>query len=150
VTWRLKAGIVEPERTSIARQRFAKHIHKVTQSTIGHPLLSSRLLRFVAPQKTSNRMSEPFEMMIYIRSAWKLVQSRKMQGSNTSTVALWVLGGDTKGSLESETVKYGPESHGTQTRERLRWRGSATIVNDKPVFSSERAPHTNKPATVWQ
>jgi hypothetical protein len=33
-------------------------------------------------------------------------------GSNTSTLALWVVGGDEKGSLESETVKYGHESHG--------------------------------------
>jgi hypothetical protein len=38
-------------------------------------------------------------------------------GSNTSTVALRVVGSDEKGSLESETVKYGRESHGTRTRE---------------------------------
>jgi hypothetical protein len=38
-------------------------------------------------------------------------------GSNTSTIALRVVGGDEKGSLESETVKYGHESHGTRTRE---------------------------------
>jgi hypothetical protein len=31
-------------------------------------------------------------------------------GSNTSTVTLRVVGGDEKGSLESETVKYGHES----------------------------------------
>jgi hypothetical protein len=37
-------------------------------------------------------------------------------GSNTSTVTLWVVGGDEKGSLESETVKYGHESYGTRTR----------------------------------
>jgi hypothetical protein len=37
-------------------------------------------------------------------------------GSNTSTVTLRVVGGDEKGSLESETVKYGHEFHGTQTR----------------------------------
>jgi hypothetical protein len=37
--------------------------------------------------------------------------------SNTSTVSLCVVGGDEKGSLESETVKYGHESHGTRTRE---------------------------------
>jgi hypothetical protein len=37
-------------------------------------------------------------------------------GSNTSTVALLVKGGDEKGSLESETVKYGHKSHGTRTR----------------------------------
>jgi hypothetical protein len=40
--------------------------------------------------------------------------------SNTSTVAVRVIGGDEKGSLESDTVKYGPESHGTRERERLR------------------------------
>jgi hypothetical protein len=34
-------------------------------------------------------------------------------GSNT----LRVVGGDEKGSLESETVKYGRESHGTRTQE---------------------------------
>jgi hypothetical protein len=38
-------------------------------------------------------------------------------GSNTTTVALRVVGGDKKGSLESETVRYGGESHGTRTRE---------------------------------
>jgi hypothetical protein len=37
-------------------------------------------------------------------------------GSNTSTVTLRVVGDDEKGSLESETVKYGHESHGTRTR----------------------------------
>jgi hypothetical protein len=40
-------------------------------------------------------------------------------GSNTSTVTLRVVGGDEKESLNSETVKYGRESQGTQTRERL-------------------------------
>jgi hypothetical protein len=37
--------------------------------------------------------------------------------SNTSTVALQVVGGDKKGSLESETVKYGSEYHGTRIQE---------------------------------
>jgi hypothetical protein len=43
-------------------------------------------------------------------------RSRVEAGSNTSTVDLRVVGGDGKGSLESETVKYGHESHGTLTR----------------------------------
>jgi hypothetical protein len=34
--------------------------------------------------------------------------------SNTSTVGMRVIGGDEKGSLESETVKYGHESNGTR------------------------------------
>jgi hypothetical protein len=71
-------------------------------------------------------------------------------GSNTSTVALRVAGGDEKGSLESETVRYGYENHGTRTREWLRWRRPAAIGNRRPVLSSEKAPHVNKPATVWQ
>jgi hypothetical protein len=41
-------------------------------------------------------------------------------GSNTSTVTLRLVGGDEKGSRKSETVKYGRESQGTWTRERLR------------------------------
>jgi hypothetical protein len=36
-------------------------------------------------------------------------------GSNASTIALRAVGGDEKGSLETETVKYGRESHGTRT-----------------------------------
>jgi hypothetical protein len=62
-------------------------------------------------------------------------------GSNTSTVTLRVVGGDEKGSLKSETV-------GTRTRERLRWQGPAAYTKDRPVLSSERAPHKNKTATV--
>jgi hypothetical protein len=46
----------------------------------------------------------------------ELGQTRVEAGSNTSTVTLRVVGGDEKGSLKSETVKYGYESYGTQTR----------------------------------
>jgi hypothetical protein len=38
-------------------------------------------------------------------------QSHVEAGSNTSTVALQVTGGDEKGSLKSEAVKYGGKSH---------------------------------------
>jgi hypothetical protein len=69
-------------------------------------------------------------------------------GSNTSTVTLRVVGGDEKGSLKSGTVKYGRKSQGTRTRERLRWQGPAAYTIDRPVFSSERAPHGIKNVTV--
>jgi hypothetical protein len=69
---------------------------------------------------------------------------------NTSTVILQVVRGDKKGSLKSETAKYGRKSQGTGTQEWLRWRGPAEIVNDRPVLSLERAPQINKPAAVWQ
>jgi hypothetical protein len=71
-------------------------------------------------------------------------------GSNTSTVTLRVVGGDEKGSLESETAKYGLKSKGTGTRERLRWQGPAAHSKDRPVLSSERAPHKNRTVTVTQ
>jgi hypothetical protein len=69
-------------------------------------------------------------------------------GSNTSTVTLRVVGGDEKGSLKSETVKYVRESQGTRTRERLRWQGPAAYAKDRPVLSLERAPHKNKTVTA--
>jgi hypothetical protein len=74
--------------------------------------------------------------------------TRVEAGSNTSTVTLRVVGGDEKGSLKSETVKYGCKSQGSRTRERLRWRGSAAHTKDRPVLSSERAPHGIKNVTV--
>jgi hypothetical protein len=52
-----------------------------------------------------------------MRAVIRRVLSRVEAGSNTSTVALRVVGGDEKGSLKSETVKYGRESHGNRTRE---------------------------------
>jgi hypothetical protein len=70
-------------------------------------------------------------------------------GSNTSTVTLRVVGGDEKGSLKSETVKYGCESKGTRTRERLRLKRPAAYTKDRPVLSSKRAPHKNKTITVY-
>jgi hypothetical protein len=73
--------------------------------------------------------------------------TRVEAGSNTFTVTLRVVGGDEKGSLKFETVNCGHESQGTRTRGRLRWRGPAAYTKDRPVFSSERAPHKNKTIT---
>jgi hypothetical protein len=65
--------------------------------------------------------------------------TRVEAGSNTSTVNLRVVGDDEKGSLKSETVKYGHECQGTRTRERLRRSSPA---------ASERAPQKKKTVTV--
>jgi hypothetical protein len=62
--------------------------------------------------------------------------------------ALRVVGGDEKGSLKSERVKYGCESQGTRAWERLRWQGPTACTNNRHVFSSERSPHKNKTVTV--
>jgi hypothetical protein len=64
-----------------------------------------------------------------------------------NTMTLRVVGGDEKGSLKCETVNYGYETQGTRTRERLRWRGPAVYTKDRPVLSSERAPHKSKTVT---
>jgi hypothetical protein len=71
-------------------------------------------------------------------------------GIEYSTVTLRVVGGDEKGSLKSEIVKYGRESQGTRAKERLRWQGPAAYIKDRPVLSPERAPHKNKRVTVTQ
>jgi hypothetical protein len=71
-------------------------------------------------------------------------------GSSTSTVTLRVVGGEEKGNLKSETVKYGRGSQGTLTRENLRWQGPAAYTKDRPVLLSERVPHNNKTVTVKQ
>jgi hypothetical protein len=55
---------------------------------------------------------------------------RVVAGSNTSTVTLRVVGADEKGSLKSETVKYGRESQGTRARRGLRWQGPAAYRKD--------------------
>jgi hypothetical protein len=69
-------------------------------------------------------------------------------GSNTSTVTLRVVGGDEKGSVKSETVKYGRGSQGTSTQERLRWQRPEAYTKDRPVLTSERAPHKYRAVIV--
>jgi hypothetical protein len=69
-------------------------------------------------------------------------------GSNTSTVTPRVVGGDKKGSLKYETVKYGHENKGTRTQEALRWRGPVACTKGRPVLPSERAPHKNRTVIV--
>jgi hypothetical protein len=76
------------------------------------------------------------------------LNTRVEAGSNTSTVTLRVVGGDEKGSRKYKTVKYGHESQGTRTTERLRWRGPAAYTKDRPFLSSERVPQKNKTVTV--
>jgi hypothetical protein len=102
-------------------------------------------------------LNEMFEVVVSRRFAPKYKRefavslfsiTRVEAGSNTSTVTLRLVGGDEKGSLESETVNYGHESRGSRTRKCLHWQGPGAIVNDRPVLSSETAPHINKPATV--
>jgi hypothetical protein len=84
----------------------------------------------------------------FMRRLYNKTLLRVEVGSDTSTVTLRVVGGDEKGSLKSERVKYGHECQGTWTRERLRCRGPIAYTKYRPVLSSERAPHKNKTVTV--
>jgi hypothetical protein len=52
--------------------------------------------------------------------------------------------------LKTETLKYGRESQGTQSRERLHMQGPAAYTKGRPVLSSERAPNENKAVNVKQ
>jgi hypothetical protein len=75
----------------------------------------------------------------------RLSCTRVEAGSNTSTVTRRVVGGDEKGNLKSETVKYGHESQGTRTRERLRWRGQQHIQKTDPSSSQRGCQRKTRP-----
>jgi hypothetical protein len=84
------------EATAVAMQRRGKHV-----STTRDLLLETVLFtRSVQSGYKKDNLGRPNI-------------SRVEAGLNTSTVTLRLVGGDEKGSLESETVKYGRESHGT-------------------------------------
>jgi hypothetical protein len=65
--------------------------------------------------------------------------TRVEAGSNTSIVTLRV---DGKGSLKSETVKYGLGPEKDYAAE------GQLHIQKTPVFSSERASHKNKTVTI--
>jgi hypothetical protein len=103
----------------VSAQRLGKHF-PTKQTTEQRPLLGSRFLIMQQLDYTNGRavFSTWSFPRGYKRHKIRVSQfSRVEAGSNTSTVAVRVVGGDKKGSLKSETVKYGRESHGTRTRE---------------------------------
>jgi hypothetical protein len=53
-------------------------------------------------------------------------------------------------SLKFETVKYNHELCRTWARKWLCWQCPPAVANYRPILSSERSLHINKPATVWQ
>jgi hypothetical protein len=82
------------------------------------------------------------ETVFSIRSVPKVYQWDKFgeAGSNTSTVTLRVVGGDEKGSLKSETVKYGRKSQGTRTEEGCVGKGQRHIQKTDPSFRQRGRP----------
>jgi hypothetical protein len=71
--------------------------------------------------------------------------TRVEAGSNTSTVTLRVVGADEKGSLKSESVKYGREIQGTRTRERLPGEGEQYIQKTDPSSRQRGRPTKPRP-----
>jgi hypothetical protein len=65
-------------------------------------------------------------------------------GSNTSTVTLRVVGGDKKGSLKSETVKYGRKSQGTRTEKDCAGNGQRHIQKTDPSSRQSGRPTETK------
>jgi hypothetical protein len=122
---------------------FPKH----TLTKIGHPLLGNGPINTHSwQQKTVFSLGSVLRP--YKRAQLEEFEATRVEaGSNISTVTLRVVGGDEKGSLNSETVKYGHESQETRIRG-LRWRGLAAYTKDRPVLLSESAPHKNKTVTV--
>jgi hypothetical protein len=69
-----------------------------------------------------------------------LVPTRVEAGSNTSTVTLRVVGGDEKGSLKTETVKYGREIQGPRTRKDCAGEGQQHMQKTDPSSRQRGRP----------
>jgi hypothetical protein len=142
----------------------AKHTHATTEELLEAVfsmrsvprLYKEKRLRWGLDTKTywlTGRQSQrdfDFDFDYDIGQGGQYGVTRVEAGSNTSTVTLRVVGGDKKGNLKSETVKYGRNSQGNWTRERMRWKGPGKLTKDRHVLSSERAPQGNKTVTVRQ
>jgi hypothetical protein len=97
---------------NIHRRQRRPHVcssHSDTQSTV--PKLATRrsLKNDQRPHASCGHSGHP------VRQPQPFNQCAKIhhQEMSTSTVALRIVGGNEKGSLRSETVKYCPDSHGT-------------------------------------
>jgi hypothetical protein len=153
-----KGNVITFVGTAHIKSSVAATMHLFVQSSLGntHCYTMTQFIDWSSSVQHNNRTVE-WSVLYTVRTklfeerlSRKIDLTRVDAGSNTSTVTLRVVGGDEKGSLESETVKYGHESYRTRTRKRLCWRGPVAVADGRPVLSSERAPQTNKPATVRQ
>jgi 2'-5' RNA ligase len=97
---------------AVSRQRLGKYVPAATDMHITIQALFEWVFSTRSLQRVVKRISDAkksFEFVIY--------STRVEAGSNTSTATLRVVGGDEKGRLKSETVKYGGEYNGIWTRE---------------------------------
>jgi hypothetical protein len=66
-------------------------------------------------------------------------------GSNTSTVTLRVVGGDEKGSLKTETVKYSPRPKGLGPDKDCAGKGQQHIQKTDPSSRQSGRPTETRP-----
>jgi hypothetical protein len=71
--------------------------------------------------------------------------TRVEAGSNTSTVTLRVVGGDKKGSLKCETVKYGLKSQGLEPEKHCAGKGQQHIQKTDPTSRQRGRPTRTRP-----
>jgi hypothetical protein len=136
-----------PRRESLGKQSVAK-LRNNRKAVLRNPFLGNGSIKTLPRNKNPNMGKMCFLCGPCRGVILKTTGTHVEAGSNTSTVTLRAVGGDEKGNLEPETVKYGSDYQGTRTRERLRWQGPAAYTKDRPVLSSERAPHGMKNVTV--
>jgi hypothetical protein len=96
-----------------ARQQLGKQLFAPARDNNRESIVKQR-----RGKQTSSTIQTVFSVGS-VQRGYKRSEFREA-GSNTSTVTLRVVGGDEKGSLKSEAVKYGQKSKGTRTQERLR------------------------------
>jgi hypothetical protein len=85
-------------------------------------------------------VSVTYKLILTPNSTPNSTPTRVEAGSNTSTVTLRVAGGDEKGSLKSETVKYGRKSLGTTTEKDCAGKGQRHIQQTDPSSRQRGRP----------
>jgi hypothetical protein len=102
---------------SVARERLSKHVLATTNTLQWRTPVAGQRMCFLLCGPTR-------ESIWHTNNSGQFNSSQTCveAGSNTFTVILQVAGGKENGSLQSDRVKCGHESHRTRTRKWLRWR----------------------------
>jgi hypothetical protein len=160
VTWRLKAGIAEPERKSIASQMLQTHVPATTDKFIARQRFGKHV--FVTTNNVQGYAQATNNFHGYALD-YKSGRADKNESRQLRIVSIPRGGG-------VEYLHRSPASHGRRQRGKSRiWYSKilsrvppdseprmialARTSNNckrRPVFSSERAPYINKPVTVRQ
>jgi hypothetical protein len=166
VTWRLKAGIVESEETSIPRQWFGKYVLAATSTEVTIEVLLETMFHIRSVQSCYQRREFRYGRRWWLpcgggveylhRSPASRTKRRKgnpVPGGITGPPRSWAIkirGPGPPGweSLKSERVKCCHESRGSRTWEWMCLRGPAAIANYRPIVSLERMLHRDYESTI--